>query len=114
MNNLTEYEKNRILTESLINKKVYCALLGDNEITNSDYKRVEISFEKPKNGQTYNNKDIEFPIANSNWGDIKKIAIFDSVTSGNKMWESEPEVVKSIGEASQYKIPIGYMIVRLR
>lgn len=114
LNNMTVHEKNRILTETLISRTVYCGLGDPNEVTSASYKRVPITFSAPSNGQVINSKDIEFPIANEDWGSISKIAIYDSLSGGNKIWESNPEVVKTIEVASQYKIPQGYMIVRLR
>lgn len=114
MNNMQTYEKNRVLKESLITRKVYCALANTEEITASSYKRVAVDFTEPSNGQVQNKNDIEFPIATEAWGDITKIALFDAPTGGNKVWEGAPEVVKSIGVASQYKVPRGYMIIRLR
>lgn len=114
MNNMLVYEKNRILKESLISRKVYCALENTSEIKAGSYKRVAVSFTEPSNGQVQNSLDIEFPIATEEWGQITKICLYDALTGGNKIWEGVPEVVKTIGVASQYKIPRGYMIVRLR
>lgn len=114
MNNMTDYEKNRILKESLVTRPVYCGLLTDDEISALSYKRVQVTFSNPSGGQTQNSADIEFPIANEKWGEVRKIALFDSLTHGNKIWEGSPEVVKSVDVAGQYKIPRGYMIVRLR
>lgn len=114
LNNMTVYEKNRILKESLISRQVYAGLGDDEEIKASDYKRVAVSFSEPSGGQTLNSNDIEFPIAKSNWGNISKIALYDALTNGNKIWEGIPEVVKTIDVASQYKIPRNYLIVRIR
>lgn len=111
---MTEHEKNRILKESLITRKVYCALADQSEVTGGSYKRVEVNFQEPSGGQTQNSADIVFPIANEVWGNISKIALYDAPTGGNKVWEAAPEVVKNIGVAAQYKIPRGYMIVRIR
>lgn len=114
MNNMQMIEKNRVLKESLITRKVYCALENTQEVRAGSYKRVAVSFTEPSNGQVQNSKDIEFPIAKEDWGNITKISLYDALTGGNKIWEGTPEVVKSIGVASQYKIPRGYMIIRLR
>lgn len=111
---MTEHEKNRILKESLITRKVYCGLADQSEIAGASYKRVEVTFQEPSGGQTQNSEDIVFPIANEIWGNVSKIALYDAPTSGNKVWEASPEVVKNIGVAAQYKIPRGYMIVRIR
>ncbi|WP_435529939.1 phage tail fiber protein [Peptoniphilus olsenii] len=108
------YEKNRILKESLINRKVYCALENTEELKAGSYKRVLVNFTEPSNGQVQNILDIEFPIAKEEWGAVTKISLYDAIKGGHKIWEGTPEVVKTIGVASQYKIPRGYMIVRLR
>ncbi|MGF0096019.1 phage tail fiber protein [Peptoniphilus sp. SGI.035] len=107
-------EKNRVLKESLISRQVYCALENTKEVVAFSYKRIPVYFTEPMNGQVQNSMDIEFPIAKEDWGNITKISLYDSLTGGNKIWEGTPEVVKSIGVASQYKIPRGYMIIRLR
>lgn len=114
MNNMQMYEKNRVLKESLITRKVYCALENTEEIRASSYKRVAVDFTEPSNGQVQNKSDIEFAIATEDWGSITKIALYDAPSGGNKVWEGTPEVVKSIGVASQYKVPRGYLIIRLR
>lgn len=114
MNNMKVYEKNRVLKESFITRKVYVGLKnGGGEVTAGSYKRVLGTFTEPENGQIKNKADIEFPVAQESWGDIKEISIYDSLTGGNEVWSGTPEVVKNISEASQYKIPKGYMIVRL-
>lgn len=114
MNNMQVVEKNRVLKESLISRQVYCALENTKEVVAGSYKRIPVYFTEPMNGQVQNSRDIEFPIAKEDWGNITKISLYDSLTGGNKIWEGTPEVVKSIGVASQYKIPRGYMIIRLR
>ena len=114
MNNMQVYEKNRVLKESLITRKVYCGLENTEEIKASSYKRVAVDFTEPSNGQVQNKNDIEFPIATEDWGSITKIALYDAPSGGNKVWEGAPEVVKSIGVASQYKVPRGYLIIRIR
>ena len=114
MNNMQTYEKNRVLKESLITRKVYCGLENTEEIKASSYKRVAVDFTEPSNGQVQNKNDIEFPIATEDWGAISKTALYDAPSGGNKVWEGAPEVVKSIGVASQYKVPRGYLIIRIR
>lgn len=111
---MTDYEKNQNLKDRLITRKVYCGLGDINEVNSASYKRVPVSFTTPVNGQMQNSVDIEFPIANEMWGKISKISLWDAPTGGNKLWEANAEVVKDIGIASQYKIPRGYMIIRLR
>lgn len=113
MNNMTIYEKDRILRESLVTRTVYCGLGDTSEVTSRSYKRVAVTFTAPAQGQTVNRDDIEFPVATEEWGKISKVALYDAPSAGNKIWEGSPEVTKTIGTASQYKIPKGYLIVRL-
>lgn len=115
MNNMTEYEKNEVLKLRCIDRQLYCGLISNNkEIDSASYKRVPAKFTDPVKGQIYNKEDITFPIATEVWGDITEIALYDSVSGGNCTWKGNAEVVKTIGIASQYKIPKNYLIVRLR
>ncbi|WP_108830886.1 phage tail fiber protein [Aedoeadaptatus coli] len=114
MNNMTEIEKNRVLQTSLIDRQIYVGLGDVEEVSGAAYERVPVKFEMPAGGQVQNAESIEFPIATGSWGDIRKIALYDQKTGGTKVWEGTPEVVKTIGVASQYKIPNGYLVVRLR
>lgn len=114
MNNMTENEKNRVLQTSLIDRQVYVGLGDVEEVSGAAYERIPVTFDTPAGGQVQNTESVEFPIATGSWGEIRKIALYDQKSGGNKLWEGAPEVVKSIGVASQYKIPKGYLIVRLR
>lgn len=115
MDNMTVYEKNRVLKESLITRKVYCGLLSrGQEIGSGSYERMLVSFTEPSKGQVTNSGDIEFPVAKEMWGDVTDIALYDAKSGGNIVWLGQPEVVKKVSIASQYKIPKGYMIVRFK
>lgn len=113
MNHMSVYLKNKVLTDNL--QGVYVGLYsGDTEISQPSYKRQPVTFLAPDDGQTSNNADVFFPIAQEVWGDITHIGIFDSVTGGNLLFRSPAEFVKTIDVSSQYKIPKNYLIVRLR
>lgn len=115
MNHMSVYLKNKVLTDNLRTTTVYAALFNDNnEVTQSSYQRKSITFVEPVDGQTSNNADILFPIANETWGNITHIGIYDSPTGGNLLFKSPAEFVKNIDVSSQYKIPKNYLIVRLR
>lgn len=115
MNNMTEYLKHKVLTDSLITSPVFVALFNNNaEIAQASYARQPVTFNSPANGQTSNNADILFPIANENWGSVTHIGIFDALTGGNMLFKSIAEFEKNIEISSQYKIPKNYLIVRLR
>ena len=113
MNHMTVYLKNKILSENL--QGVYVGLFNEeNEISTASYKRQSVTFTAPSEGQTSNNTDIFFPIAEENWGSITHIGIFDSVTGGNLLFKAPAEFVKTIDISSQYKIPKNYLIIRIR
>ena len=107
------YLKNKVLDDNL--QGVYVALISNsNEINKSSYERQEVSFKVASEGQTANDTDVLFPVATENWGNITEIALFDSESGGNELFRSEPEIIKNIDEASQYKIPREHLIIRLR
>lgn len=113
MNHMTTYLKNKILNQELQN--VYVALFnGATEVSASSYTRRPATFVTSTEGQTSNNADTLFPIAQESWGEITHIGIYDAATGGNMLFKSNAEFVKSIDVSSQYKIPKNYLIVRLR
>lgn len=115
MNHMTEYLKHKVLTDNLITSVVYVALFNGNvEINQASYVRQPVAFNVPANGQTSNNTDILFPIANENWGNVTHIGIFDAKVAGNLLFKSQAEFEKNIEISSQYKIPKNYLIVRLK
>jgi len=115
MNHMTEYLKHVVLRTHLINSNAYIALFNENtEVSQASYKRMQANFAEPANGQTSNNADVLFPIANENWGNVTHIGIFDALTGGNLLFRSQAEFVKNIDVSSQYKIPKNYLIVRLK
>lgn len=114
MNAMTEYFKNLILKEKLIDKVVYCGLVTDKgiEVVGGGYERQEVSFRVPANGQTVNSKEVVFPIASAVWGKIVKIGLYNQKSGGNILWIDVAEVPLDIGVANQYRIPENFMIVR--
>lgn len=115
MNHMTEYLKHVVLRNHLIDSSAYIALFNENtEINQASYKRMLATFVQPTNGQTSNNADVLFPIANENWGNVTHIGIFDATSGGNLLFKSQAEFVKNIDISSQYKIPKNYLIVRLK
>ncbi|PIC72439.1 hypothetical protein [Sporosarcina sp. P17b] len=113
MDNMTTYLKNKVLNQELTG--VHVALFsGAVEVAKASYTRKPVTFAAAADGQTSNNADILFPIAQEVWGEITHIAIFDAATAGNMLFMSPAEFVKTIDVSSQYKIPKNYLIVRLR
>lgn len=115
MNHMTNYLKNKVLTDNLRTTPIFVGLFnGDTEVIATSYTRQPGIFATPTDGQTSNNADILFPIATENWGDISHIGIYDAKTGGNLLFKSQAEFTKNIDVSSQYKIPKNYLIVRLR
>lgn len=115
MNHMTNYLKNKVLTDNLRTTPVYAALFNsDVEVAEASYLRQTVAFVAPVDGQTSNSADVLFPIANEAWGDITHIGIYDAATNGNLLFKSPAEFIKNIDISSQYKIPKNYLIVRLR
>lgn len=114
MSEMSDYLKNKVLTDNLINQQCFVALLdGDTEVSQSDYMRQPIVFDVPVSGQVSNNKDILFDVSLSNWGIVNHVGIFDALVDGNLLFQSEAEFEKEIDISSQYKVPKNYLIVRL-
>ena len=108
----TDYGKNNMLESLLKDQQVYIGLhtnLG--EVKASEYERQELNFAVAENGQIVSNEDIFFPIAQSVWGEITTLAIYDG--QNNILAESAPEWIKKIDAGSQYHIPAGMAIARL-
>lgn len=115
MNHMSTYLKNKVLTDNLRTTTVYAALfVGDAEVNKASYARQAVAFIEPTDGQTSNNSDVLFPIATETWGAITHVGIYDRVTSGNLLFKSNAEFIKTIDVSSQYKVPKNYLIVRLK
>ncbi|OMC81845.1 hypothetical protein BK128_21490 [Viridibacillus sp. FSL H7-0596] len=113
MNHMSVFLKNKVLKDNL--KSAHVALFnGEIEINQPSYSRQTASFTEPTDGQTSNNGDVLFPIANESWGSITHIGIFDNAAAGNLLFKAPAEFIKTIDVSSQYKIPKNYLIVRLK
>ena len=119
---LTNYEANRYIDDRIKNN-LYIGLLKDdpgysgnasNEVNAVEYSRQSVVFLDPTTGKTQNNSDIEFPIATSNWGLVKYIALFDNLTGGNRISYSKLNYDREVRMADRYTIPIGYNIFEIR
>lgn len=112
---MSNYLKNKVLTENLKNIEVYVALFNnDVELTTASYTRQTVTFTDVTGGQLSNSTDILFPIATEPWGDITHVGLYDANTAGNLLFKSQAEFTKNIDVSSQYKIPKNYLIVRLK
>jgi len=80
--------RKRILTSYFVTDAVYLALFveGD-EVSTSDYERKQITFNIPRDsGDTViidNDDVVEFDYAESDWGNVTHVGLFDAKTGGN-------------------------------
>lgn len=113
MNTFTVYAANLVLSQ-LFAGTSYAALLdaGQKEITGQGYARKPVSFTAPDNGAVLNVSDITFPVADSDWGDVAYIALYDDLNSGHCLSLSKT-ATQTIRQGNAYVIPKGYMIARI-
>lgn len=115
MDHMSIYMKNKVLTDNLIDEQVYVGLYtSKGEVNKGKYERQPVTFHEAAEGQVANNVDVIFPIPSEAWGDITHIGLFDSEEEGEMLFKAPAEFVKFIDVSNQYKIPVDYMIVRLR
>lgn len=94
---------------------VYVGLFVDgHEVSGGGYSRVEVTFGNPSNGVITNTTSVNYPIASSDWGNVDSAAIFDSITGGNRLSDSQAITAQEVGENQQFIIPIGNLTVELR
>lgn len=122
MAGLTHLGENLIINEYFRKKNLYLGLLKadptDNatniqEVQGASYKRQQIAFEAPQNGETFNNADINFPTATENWGWITHIGLFDNSSGGQLVAYSALDYKKEIRAADIYKIPRAFFIFKV-
>lgn len=115
MSGMSTYLKNKVLTEHLVDKQCFVGLLdGVVEVTQSDYARQPLTFDYPTDGLVGNNTDVVFGIAESDWGTVSNIGVFDAATGGNLLFISVADYEKEITISDQYKIPKNYLITRIK
>lgn len=122
MAGLTHAGENLIINDFFRKKNFYLGLLKadptDNasniqEVEGASYKRQQITFEEPINGETYNSNDINFPVATENWGWITHVGLFDSSFGGKLVAYSGLDYKKEIRAADIYKIPQAFFIFKV-
>lgn len=112
MQGFTDVAKNKMLDHQLKEEVITVALFSDDvEITAPEYQRQEAKFTLAENGQTVNENDIFFPIAQSTWGRITEVAMYDS--EDQLIAKMSPERIKIIDAGSQYHIPKKMIIARM-
>lgn len=114
MAGFSERAKNDMLNSRFVAGNVYVALFNkDGEVAAAEYSRQQADFSVPEFGQTVNQNDIFFPVANTDWGVITEVGLYDIEAGGNLLAKMAPEWMKLINPGSQYHIPEGMAICRL-
>jgi len=93
---------------------IYLALYTDanEEVSAADYERQEISFGAPTNGEATNDSLIEFPVAESNWGNVTYGWVYDSQNDGEALLDAEFSKSKEIEEHDQFVLREGDVTIK--
>ena len=88
---------------------VYLALIKENgdEVDAGSYARQEITFTAASNGETVNDGDITFPVAQEDWGNVTDGEIYDADSAGNMLYESVLDNSKDIETDDQFIVQDG-------
>jgi len=114
----TTYQKEQVLNAYFTTQTLYLGLLKDNgEVNASGYERMEMTFTAPieNSGVVYveNAEMIEFEPAESDWGIVTQLAVFDSATGGNIIDVGEISNPANVLEGRQFWIDAGGYKVEL-
>src|SRR5690625_2304770 len=104
--------KKRILTKYFVTSGVYVGLFVDgNEVSTSDYERKQITFNTPVESGSLvfidNDAPVEFDYAESDWGVITHVGIYDSLTGGNLLDYAELDNEADIKADTQFWMDTG-------
>lgn len=80
------------------------------EVNASDYIRQEITFGNVTEGNPStisNSNAVEFPVAESDWGTVVALAIFDAATGGNMIAFSNVDTPRHVDVGIALRIPVG-------
>ena len=93
---------------------IYLALYtdGGTEVSEADYERQEISLGAPSDGEATNDSLIEFPVAESNWGNVTYGWIYDSLNDGEALMDAEFNKSKEIEEQDQFILREGDVTIK--
>lgn len=116
---LTENTAHALLNHTFRNiplpspEKVYVGLFNaSGELSASGYTRQEITFGEPSAGVIKNDKEVRFPIAAEDWGEVTGAGVFDAVSAGSRLDESQMVAVRIVRVDDQFVIPVGnYSII---
>jgi len=105
--------KKRVLSNYFVTSSVYVGLyvglfVGNNEVSTSDYERKQITFNTPRESGNMviidNNDVVEFDYAESDWGNVTHVGIFDAKTGGNLLDFAELDNEVDVKEDTQFWI----------
>ena len=87
------------------------------EVDGTGYVRQSVSFTSPTQTEgratVENDAEIEFAIAESNWGTITHMGIRDSDTGGNLLYHGELATSKTIDQGDQFRVQAGDLVIDL-
>lgn len=125
---ISNYLENKLINHTLRNvaytppATVYLALfLSDptdantgTEVTGAGYLRRPVTFTVPVDGTTSNTADIEFPVAESDWGTITHLGIMEQHLAGNLLYHGAFKVSKIIQTGDQFIVRAGDLDISLQ
>lgn len=127
MSKMSDYLEKKLLDHVLRNTpftsptKVYLGLFTSNptdadvgdEVSAGEYERQEISFgaASTPGGASANNEDIMFPIAESNWGTVTHLGIYDAKIGGNLLLHGSLNAARTINIDNQLIVLVGNLTV---
>lgn len=85
---------------------------GGTEVSGAGYARVTANFNVSGN-QAANSAVIEFPTAESNWGEITHVGIFDAPTGGNLLAYAELVASRIILTGDIARFPTSNLVITL-
>lgn len=87
------------------------------EVNGNGYARQKVTFDQPVSlsGTTtiLNNIEVRFPIATANWGTITHISVYDSLTGGTKLDETQLSRTRVVSENDQLTLAVGNVSIIL-
>lgn len=86
---------------------------GGTEVSGGGYARQQAAFAAPSGGQISNSADITFPVAETAWGTITHVALFDAATGGNMLCYAALQAAKAIEAGDQLIFRAGQLVISL-
>lgn len=82
---------------------------GGTEVTGNGYARQAVAFDAATSGAgtTANSNAPTFTAAGGSWGTITHMAIYDSLTAGNRLWHGAMTASKTIDDGDSLQFAIG-------